>query len=44
LNGMTLKFLSKSLPPGASFDFYLFGDPNGSNKLGWYGAYVRDQG
>ncbi len=42
LNGMTLKFLSKSLPPGASFDFYLAGN-EASKKIGWYGAYVRQQ-
>jgi len=44
LTGMTLKVMGKTLPPGATFDFYLFGDPaaaGGVTSLGWYGAYKR---
>ena len=46
LDGIALRFLGKSLPPGGSFDFYLFGDPQGSpgaNQLAWYGAYLKAQ-
>lgn len=42
LTGMTLKVMGKTLPPGATFDFFLFGDPGaagGVTSLGWYGAY-----
>jgi hypothetical protein len=45
LNGIALKFFGKALPPGGSFDFFVFGDPDpraGSNSLGWYGAYIKD--
>jgi hypothetical protein len=44
LDGIALKFLGKSLPPGGSFDFYLFGNQPGSpgaNQLAWYGAYLK---
>lgn len=44
LTGMTLKLMGKTLPPGATFDFFLFGDPDavgGSTSLGWYGAFKR---
>lgn len=44
LTGMTLKVMGKTLPPGATFDFFLFGDPaaaGGVTSLGWYGAYKR---
>lgn len=46
LDGIALTFLGKSLPPGGAFDFYLFGDPQGTpgaNQLGWYGAYLKGQ-
>ena len=46
LNGMVLTFFGRKLPPGGSFDFYIFGDPNdtkGSSSLGWYGAYLKDK-
>jgi len=45
LNGINLRFLGKALPPGGSFDFFVFGDPDasaGSDSLGWYGAYLKD--
>jgi hypothetical protein len=44
LTGMTLKVMGKTLPPGATFDFFLFGDSaaaGGVTSLGWYGAYKR---
>jgi hypothetical protein len=42
LDGMRLSFLGKTLPPGGTFDFYLFGDPRGiPGSLGWYGAYKQ---
>lgn len=47
MNGMTLKVFGKELPPGGSFDFYLFGNPDptcSSSSLGWYGAYTRKEG
>lgn len=31
------------LPPGATLQFFLFGDPKQSGSLGWYAAYVKDQ-
>jgi hypothetical protein len=46
LTGIALSLFGKTLPPGASFDFFLFGDPDpaaGANSLGWYGAYKKDQ-
>ena len=46
LTGMTFSFLGKALPTDGYFDFYLFGDPDGtpgSNALGWYGAYKKKQ-
>lgn len=30
------------LPPSATIQFFLFGDPNNSGSLGWYAAYVAD--
>jgi hypothetical protein len=45
-NGIALSLFGKSLPPGASFDIFIFGDPDpaaGANSLGWYGAYQKDQ-
>lgn len=30
------------LPPGATLQFFLFGDPQSSGSLGWYAAYVKD--
>ena len=47
MNGMTLRVFGKELPPGGSFDFYLFGNPDptgSSSSLGWYGAYIRKEG
>jgi hypothetical protein len=43
-NGIALSLFGKSLPPGASFDIFIFGDPDpaaGANSLGWYGAYQK---
>jgi hypothetical protein len=45
-NGIALSLFGKSLPPGGSFDIFVFGDPDpaaGANSLGWYGAYKKDQ-
>jgi hypothetical protein len=45
-NGIALSLFGKTLPPGASFDIFIFGDPDpaaGANSLGWYGAYKKDQ-
>lgn len=44
MNGVTLNLFSKSLPPGASFDFILFGpdDEATVDTLGWYAAYVKE--
>ncbi len=45
-NGIALSLFGKSLPPGGSFDIFVFGDPDpaaGANSLGWYGAYTKDQ-
>jgi hypothetical protein len=44
INGINLSFLGKALPPGGSFDLYIFGDPDpppGSNTVGWYGAFKK---
>lgn len=30
------------LPPGATIQFFLFGDPESSGSLGWYAAYNKD--
>ncbi|HEU4598037.1 MAG TPA: hypothetical protein VFS10_23115 [Pyrinomonadaceae bacterium] len=30
------------LPPDATIQFFLFGDPNSTGSLGWYAAYVAD--
>lgn len=46
LNGVTLSFFKKTLPPGGSFDIYLFGGVttgHGPGALGWYGAYRKDR-
>ncbi|WP_259065283.1 hypothetical protein HDF24_01170 [Mucilaginibacter sp. X4EP1] len=45
LNNITLKFLSKKFPSGASIDFYLFGDPAATaqpTSMAWYTAYQKD--
>ncbi len=45
LNNITLKFLSKKFPSGASIDFYLFGDPAATTQptsMAWYTAYQKD--
>jgi hypothetical protein len=46
LNGIAMSLFGKTLPPGGTFDFFLFGDSDptaGSNSLGWYGAYKKDK-
>ncbi|UIJ71028.1 hypothetical protein [Aurantimonas sp. HBX-1] len=44
LNDVGLTFLGfAKLPPGATVNFFLFGDPSGNGSLGWYAAYVADQ-
>lgn len=44
LNNVGLTFLGiVKLPPGATINFFLFGDPTGTGSLGWYAAYVEDQ-
>lgn len=43
LNNIGLSFLGiAKLPPGATINFFLFGDPSGDGSLGWYAAYVQD--
>jgi hypothetical protein len=43
LNNVGLTFLGiVKLPPGATINFFLFGDPSGSGSLGWYAAYIED--
>ena len=43
LNNVGLTFLGiAKLPPGATINFFLFGDPSGSGSLGWYAAYIED--
>ncbi|HVZ37956.1 MAG TPA: hypothetical protein VHI13_01670 [Candidatus Kapabacteria bacterium] len=43
LNNMGLKFLGiVKLPPGATINFFLFGDPNSTGSLGWYAAYNKN--
>lgn len=45
-NGITLSLFGQTLPPGATFDFFVFGDSDpspGANALGWYGAYKKTQ-
>lgn len=45
LQNVGLKLLGfVKLPPGATINFFLFGDPKGAGSLGWYAAYVADQG
>ena len=44
--GIALSLFGKSLPPGGSFDIFVFGDPDpaaGASSLGWYGAYKKNQ-
>ncbi|HEV3158268.1 MAG TPA: hypothetical protein VGZ00_13065 [Candidatus Baltobacteraceae bacterium] len=44
LNNIGLTFLGiAKLPPGATINFFLFGDPEGIGSLGWYAAYIQDQ-
>jgi len=46
LNGMDLEILGQTLPPGAYFDFYIFGDPApdaSTSSLGWYGAFNKEK-
>jgi hypothetical protein len=45
LTGIALSVFGKTLPPGASFDLFVFGDPDpaaGADSLGWYGAFKKD--
>jgi hypothetical protein len=45
LTGIALSVFGKTLPPGATFDVFVFGDPDptaGANSLGWYGAFKKD--
>ena len=45
LTGIALSVFGKTLPPGATFDLVVFGDPDpaaGANSLGWYGAFKKD--
>jgi hypothetical protein len=43
LNNIGLTFLGLlKLPPSATINFFLFGDPTGGGSLGWYAAYVED--
>lgn len=45
LGNIGLKVLGVAkLPPSATIDMYLFGDPKADGSLGWYAAYVEDQG
>jgi hypothetical protein len=44
INGIALSFFGKTLPPGGTFDFLVFGDPNpkpGAGTLGWYGDFKK---
>ena len=42
ISDIALKFLGIKLPPGATTEFLIFGDPaEQSNKIGWYGAYLK---
>lgn len=44
LSNIGLRFLGiAKLPPGASINFFLFGDPEGTGSLGWYAAYKKDE-
>lgn len=40
--GVKIFGISK-LPPDATIQFFLFGDPDGNGSLGWYAAYVKKQ-
>lgn len=43
LSNVGLKFLGiVKLPPSATINFFLFGDPGGTGSLGWYAAYIED--
>jgi len=43
LSNVGLTFLGVAkLPPGATINFFLFGDPQGTGSLGWYAAYVAN--
>ncbi len=44
LTNIGIKILGiAKLPPGATIQFFLFGDPSNTGSLGWYAAYVQDQ-
>ena len=39
--GQLLKILGiAKLPPDATINFFLFGDPGSTGSLGWYAAYI----
>lgn len=45
ISDIALKFLGIKLPPGATTEFFIFGDPAGisaSDKIGWYGAFTQN--
>jgi len=43
LRNIALSFLGVvKLPPSATIDMFLFGDPGGTGSLGWYAAYVEN--
>ncbi len=45
LSDISLSFLGiAKLPSSSSIDLFVFGSPDGKGALGWYGAYVEDQG
>lgn len=45
ISDIALKFMGVKLPPGATTEFFIFGDPAGvsvSDKIGWYGAFTQN--
>jgi hypothetical protein len=45
LSDISLSFLGiAKLPSSASIDLFVFGAPDSKGSLGWYAAYVQDQG
>ncbi|MGD1066012.1 MAG: hypothetical protein ABR975_04285, partial [Vulcanimicrobiaceae bacterium] len=43
LNEIAMIFLGLlKIPPNGATSFYLFGDPNGANALGWYAIYNNE--
>jgi hypothetical protein len=46
LHDIALKFLIAKIPPGATIDFLLFGDPtqqSSQSSMGWYAAYNKKE-